>query len=67
MGNGRARWRILDEDAAICRGQLLEFIAQQKKRGLSKGNAAIRQTKTALSDAKTRTVRPTSSKGLRKS
>ena len=48
MGNERAHWRILDEDVAICRGQLLEFIAQQKKRGLSKGNAAIRQTKTAL-------------------
>jgi len=67
MGNERARRRILDEGAAICRGQLLEFLAQQKKRDLSKGNPAIAQTKTALSDAITRTVRPTSSKGLRKS
>ena len=67
MGNKRAGRRILDEDEAIRRGQLLEFIAQQKQRVLRKGNTATTQAKTALSHTKVRTVRPVSSKGLRKS
>jgi hypothetical protein len=67
MGNDRTGRRVLDEDKAIRRGRLLDFIAQQKQRGLTKGNMASTQAKTALSHTKVRMVRSTSSKGLRKS
>jgi hypothetical protein len=67
MRNERVGRRVLHEGEAIRRGQLLEFIAQQKKRRPSKGNAAMTQAKTALSHSKIRTVRRSSSNGLRKS
>jgi hypothetical protein len=67
MGNEKAGLKVLDESKAIRRGRLLEFIAQQRQRGLTKGNMASMQAKTALSHTKVRMVRPTSSKGLRKS
>jgi hypothetical protein len=41
--------RILDEARHSGGGQLLEFIAQQKRRCLRKGNAAITQAKIAQS------------------
>jgi hypothetical protein len=67
MGNERTGQRVLHEADAIRRGQLLEFIVQQKRHSPSKGN--ITQPKTAPPHAKVRMVRvrPTSSKGLHKS
>jgi hypothetical protein len=67
MDNERAGRRVLHEDEAIRRGQLLEFITQQEQRGLSKGNMASTQAETARSHTKVRTMPPTSSSGLRKS
>jgi hypothetical protein len=65
MDNERAGRSASHQDEAIRRGQLLEFIAEQKQRGLRKRNAPIR-TKIARSQTKVRTARSESSKGVRK-